>query len=128
MSRPISSVTGHSDAKQHRGHRRDIEILMHRVASHGPWITPGTDGGPSFLSGFDQAGGGLQLFRFRQLIAGGIEVQGSVDFGAPGAPVCNIAAYVDELPDGELRLPGSDSAGAFVVFRLTPDGDLIFGL
>lgn len=104
-------------------HARDIRRLKHR--SCGPWVNVGDPGAPPFTNGAN-AGGGLTPMRFRVLLGGGIEIQGSVTGVALGDVIFTLPAGY--RPDSELRLAASDDTGAFVAFRILASGDVIYGV
>lgn len=95
-------------------------------SANGNWIYVGDPPpAPQFQNGWDNTGGSLAPFRFRSLLGGGFEVQGSVIGGVAGTPVFTLPQRF--WPSAEIRCAASDDTGAFIVFRVTAFGDCIFG-
>ena len=93
---------------------------------HERWHYVGDPGEPTFQNGWDNVGGGLTHMRFRRLVAGGVEIQGSVTGGTSGSVVFTLPAHYRH--DTELRLAASDDAGGFIVFRVLANGNVIAGV
>ena len=105
-------------------HNDRIQILERM--RHARWHYVGDTGEPTFQNSWDNAGGGLTPMRFRRLVGGGVEIQGSVTGGTPGTLVFTLPLYY--RPDFELRLAASDDAGGFLVFRVLADGSVYAGV
>lgn len=98
-------------------------------AMHGPWLYFGgsADDDPPWENGWGAPGDPtLVSLRFRWLIGGGTEIQGSTSGGVYGTKCGTLP--LDYRPDGEVRLPASDDAGGFIVFRILADGSVYVGV
>lgn len=113
-----------SDRQKIAGHRRELDRLRNRAA--GIWIVVGDTDAPAFENGWSSAGGGFQALRFRWLLGGGVELQGSVTGGTLGTTVFTLP--VGYRPDNEIRALASDDTGATVVIRITAAGAVILGI
>jgi hypothetical protein len=112
---PDSTLIDHDDRI------KNLERMRHES-----WHYVGEVDEPSFQNSWTNAGGTLAPLRFRRLVAGGVEIQGSVTGGTPGTLVFTLPTYY--RPDHELRLAASDDAGDFLVFRVLADGSVIAGV
>lgn len=106
---------------------RDHQTRIRQVeaASNQLWVYVGDLYAPEFQNSWANTGGSLAPMRFRALLGGGFEVQGSVVGGSPGTPVFTLPERF--WPSAEIRCAASDDTGAFIVFRVTATGDCIFG-
>jgi hypothetical protein len=125
MAKPISHEESWDPAARLARHHREIEYLKRRGA--GPWHYVGDDTdetAPPFLNGWGNVGGSMTPLRYRHMLGGGVEIQGSVTGGAAGTAICQLPVGYRPY-GGELRLHGSDDSGGLVVFRVLTNGDLI---
>ena len=126
MAKPIAHDNEFDAFARLAGQSRDIERLKRR--SSGKWHYVGTAGEAIFKNSWVNQGGTLSRLRWRWSLAGGPDIEGSVTGGAAGTVVITLPLYIVADLDGEIRISGSDDAGAHIVWRIKPNGDVLIGL
>lgn len=95
------------------------------------WIYVGELDAPLFQNGWGNVGGTKAPLRFRYLPSKdhdsqlpGIEIQGSITGGAFGTTIFTLPITYDF----DVHLPATDDAGAFEVFTVKQNGDVMWGV
>jgi len=125
MTQPFAPDT---PAGRDAGLRRDTEMLRRRA--HGPWHYIGEPGEAPYQNGSTMAPTAEipdpVPLRYRQLLGGGLEIQGDVTGVEPGDIVFTLPE-VARL-DHDVPFSGHDDQGNYVACRLYANGDFVFGV